>query len=214
MRSHLDIANSIHNLSELAKAYQNGRFPLETNDSILGVTLSQFGTTLEEISSWHQIQAQQLQVGLFAAPNKTLGTSVLMRPIWPRLLGCGGGGGGEGLRASDFGGRLSSNLGKSVNNYQSHGTKSKSLRRPFNASWMQQHPTSWPFLWIFFHVKDSMVVPLKNFLKTDMEELTSLQGMTKLSEDEMEVALCKHSKLSKRDSEKKKLETNQEVRQS
>ena len=59
-----------------------------------------------------------------------------------------------------------------------------------------------------------MVVPLKNFLKTDMEELTSLQGMTKLSEDEMEVALCKHSKLSKRDSEKKKLETNQEVRQS
>jgi len=119
MRSHLDIANSIHNLSELAKAYQNGRFPLETNDSILGVTLSQFGTTLEEISSWHQIQAQQLQ--------------------------------------------------------------------------------------------DSMVVPLKNFLKTDMEELTSLQGMTKLSEDEMESALCKHSKLSKRDSEKKKLETNQEV---
>ena len=64
MRSHLDIANSIHNMSELAKAYQNGRFPLETNDSILGVTLSQFGTTLEEISSWHQIQAQQLQVSI------------------------------------------------------------------------------------------------------------------------------------------------------
>jgi len=119
MRSHLDIANSIHNMSELAKAYQNGRFPLETNDSILGVTLSQFGTTLEEISSWHQIQAQQLQ--------------------------------------------------------------------------------------------DSMVGPLKNFLKTDMEELISLQGMTKLSEDEMEAALSKHSKLSKRDSDKKKLEINQEV---
>lgn len=119
MRSHSDIANSIHNLSVLAKAYQNGRFPLETNDSILGVTLSQFGTTLEELSSWHQIQAQQLQ--------------------------------------------------------------------------------------------DSMVAPLNNFLKTDMEELSSLQGMTRLSEDEMEAALSKHSKLSKRDSEKKKLETNQEV---
>ena len=59
--------------------------------------------------------------------------------------------------------------------------------------------------------QDSMVAPLNNFLKNDMEELSSLQGMTKLSEDEMEDALCKHSKLSKRDSEKKKLETNQEV---
>ena len=56
-----------------------------------------------------------------------------------------------------------------------------------------------------------MVGPLKNFLKTDMEELISLQGMTKLSEDEMEAALSKHSKLSKRDSDKKKLEINQEV---
>ena len=56
-----------------------------------------------------------------------------------------------------------------------------------------------------------MVVPLKNFLKTDMEELSSLRGMTKLSEDEMEASLSKHSKLSKRDSDKKKLEVNQEV---
>ena len=55
------------------------------------------------------------------------------------------------------------------------------------------------------------MIPLKNFLKTDMDELTSLQGMTQLSEAEMEAALSKHSKLSKRDSEKKKLETNQEV---
>ena len=63
-----------------------------------------------------------------------------------------------------------------------------------------------------FH-KDSMVAPLNNFLKNDMEELSSLQGMTKLSEEEMEAALNKHSKLSKRDSEKKKLESNQEVLQ-
>ncbi|GFO15601.1 Dcc-interacting protein 13-alpha [Plakobranchus ocellatus] len=59
-------------LAQHLRSYETKKFPLETEDSVLSTTLKQFSTYLDDISSMHQVLAQQFSETMMYPLNKFL----------------------------------------------------------------------------------------------------------------------------------------------
>ncbi|XP_054722833.1 DCC-interacting protein 13-alpha-like [Uloborus diversus] len=79
LRSHCDkvlsaqkeLASATSNLSQHLRAYENQKFPMDTDpDSVLKTTLREFAVTLDEISSLQQVCAAQLGDGMLFPLNR------------------------------------------------------------------------------------------------------------------------------------------------
>ncbi|RUS86010.1 hypothetical protein EGW08_006222 [Elysia chlorotica] len=72
MSAQNELCSATQSLAQHLRSYESKNFPLETEDSVLSTTLSQFSTYLDDISSMHQVLAQQFSETMMYPLNKFL----------------------------------------------------------------------------------------------------------------------------------------------
>ncbi|XP_055881245.1 DCC-interacting protein 13-alpha-like isoform X3 [Biomphalaria glabrata] len=72
MSAQNELCSATQSLAQLLRSYEHQDFPLEYGDSVLAITLRQFATFLDDISSVHQVLAQQFSETMIYPLNKFL----------------------------------------------------------------------------------------------------------------------------------------------
>lgn len=72
MSAQNELCSATQALAQQLRAYEIQKFPLESDDSILSSTLKQFSSYLDDISSIHQVLAQQFSESMMYPLNKFL----------------------------------------------------------------------------------------------------------------------------------------------
>ncbi|GFR99383.1 DCC-interacting protein 13-alpha [Elysia marginata] len=67
-----ELCSATQTLAQHLRSYETKNFPLETEDSVLSSTLKEFSTYLDDISSMHQVLAQQFSETMMYPLNKFL----------------------------------------------------------------------------------------------------------------------------------------------
>lgn len=72
MSAQNELCSATQTLAQHLRSYETKNFPLETEDSVLSTTLKEFSTYLDDISSMHQVLAQQFSETMMYPLNKFL----------------------------------------------------------------------------------------------------------------------------------------------